>query len=369
VVDAQTAGAPATEVHTSDGDLRAELARVRRELDARQRTIDTLIKRVYAAQATSSFQLTAHNAELAKIVERKTAQVDAQRVQLEAALDQLQRTQAELVQEQKLTAIGQLAAGVAHEINTPAQYVSDNTTFLRSAMVRLLGALDAAFAVVRHARAGTIDVSAVDAAERALTRGRIDYLREQIPKAIEQSLDGIERISSIVGAMKSFSHPSEGVLSPTNLNEAITATITVARNEWKYVAEMVTELAPDLPEVMCLRDELNQVVLNLVVNAAHAIESRGAGLGTITVSTRADAEWVEIRVADTGCGIPEQHRSRVFEPFFTTKAVGKGTGQGLHIAYQVVVDKHRGAINFETQLGVGTTFIVRLPLTARDATP
>jgi two-component system NtrC family sensor kinase len=350
-----------------DDDLRLENARLRRELDARQRVIDTLIKRVSATQATSSLQLTSHNAELAKIVERKTAQIDAQRVQLEDAFDRLQRTQAELVQEQKLTAIGQLAAGVAHEINTPAQYVSDNTTFLRSAMARLLGALDAALAVVRAARAGTVEMALVEAAERAVVRGRIDYLREQIPKAIDQSLDGIERISSIVGAMKSFSHPSDGILTPINLNEAIQATITVARNEWKYVAEMATELSPDLPDVMCLRDELNQVVLNLVVNAAHAIESRGAGLGVITVSTRTDGEWVEIRVADTGCGIPEQHRSRVFEPFFTTKAVGKGTGQGLHIAYQVVVEKHRGTINFETQVGVGTTFIVRLPLTAPAA--
>jgi two-component system NtrC family sensor kinase len=347
----------------------SDATRLRHELDARDKVIRVLVARVAAFQARWPSDVTSQNAALVKVVERKTAELQAQRLQLEDALQRLQRSQAEVLHEQKLTAIGQLAAGIAHEINTPAQYVADNTQFVKTSCQRVATALLWCIEAVRGLAAGGDPARTSAEMERMLGRGKLDYLIKETPKAIDQSLEGIGRIASIVSAMKSFSHPSSGVREAIDLNEAVLTTVTVARNEWKYVAEMVTDLAPDLPPVACLRDELNQVVLNLIVNAAHAIDAKGAGQGTIHVATRVVGTQVEIRVGDTGTGIPDAIRNRVFEPFFTTKTVGKGTGQGLHIAYQVIVDKHRGSISFDSEPGVGTTFIVRLPLDADAGVP
>ena len=166
--------------------------------------------------------------------------------------------------------------------------------------------------------------------------------------------------------MKEFSHPGVTEKTPIDLNHAIETTIAVSRNEWKYVAEVVTDLDQDLPPCSVLARPAEPGLLNIVVNAAHAIgdttESGAGARGTITVSTRRDDDWVEIRISDTGAGIPEEIRSQIFDPFFTTKAVGKGTGQGLSIARSVIVDKHGGALRFESVAGEGTTFIIRLPL-------
>ena len=173
-------------------------------------------------------------------------------------------------------------------------------------------------------------------------------------------------MTKIVQAMKEFSHPGTEEKVETDLNRAIDTTITVARNEWKYVAEMLTDFDPALPPVPCLPGDFNQVILNLIVNASHAIAAvvgeGSQGKGTITVSTRHEGDWVEIRVRDTGTGIPEAIRSKIFDPFFTTKEVGKGTGQGLAIAHSVIVDKFGGTLTYETTVGKGTTFIIRLPL-------
>jgi signal transduction histidine kinase len=193
----------------------------------------------------------------------------------------------------------------------------------------------------------------------------VNYLFEEIPKAIEQTQEGVSRVAALVSAMKEFSHPGTGEKVPFNLNHGIESTITVARNEWKYVADLQLQLDMALPLVRCLPNEINQVVLNLVVNAAHAIADvaadGGPGRGTITIQTRQLDGCVEIRIQDTGGGIPEKIRSRIFDPFFTTKAIGKGTGQGLAIARSVVVDKHQGTIDFESAVGHGTTFIIHLP--------
>lgn len=269
--------------------------------------------------------------------------------------------QRQLLQAQKLESIGQLAAGVAHEINTPIQYVRDNTCFLQDAFRELKAVCDVARELVA-------DGPAPDFAGARSVVGHTDfaYLDEEVPAALEQSLEGIDRVTKIVRAMKEFSHPSHDRMSATDLNRAIDSTITVARNEWKYVADLVTDFDPYLPPLQCIADEFNQVILNLIVNAAHAIgdvvAGGRAGKGTITVSTRALDECVEIRVADTGGGIPEECREKIFNPFFTTKPVGKGTGQGLALAHRVIVEKHGGTLDFETQTGVGTTFIIRLPL-------
>jgi len=210
-------------------------------------------------------------------------------------------------------------------------------------------------------------------AQDLVEKSNLEYLMGEIPRALDQSLEGVERIASIVQAMKEFSHPGTGEKTLVDLNQCLRSTVTVSRNEWKYVANVDTELDDGLPPVCCLPGELNQVFLNLIVNAAHAIGDvvrEGVGRkGKIVVSTRRAGDWAEIRIADTGSGIPEDIRERVFDPFFTTKDVGRGTGQGLAIARNVVVDRHGGTLTFESKTGVGTTFLIRLPIQARELLP
>jgi signal transduction histidine kinase len=274
--------------------------------------------------------------------------------------------QCQLAQAQKLESIGQLAAGVAHEINTPIQYVGDNTRFLQDSFASVSQLLSDYGELLGAAHSDSLSPERLAAAEAKFHQSEVPYLIDEIPSAIGQSLEGIDRVATIVRAMKSFSHPDGDQKELTDLNHCIENTVLVARNEWKYVAEMVTDFDPQLPLVSCLPGEFNQVVLNLIVNAAHAIADAPARdpnqKGTIRISTRRIDDWVEIQVGDNGSGIPQAVRGRVFDPFFTTKEVGRGTGQGLAIAYAVIVEKHGGTITFETELGRGTTFIVRLPV-------
>ncbi|MEZ4699125.1 MAG: PAS domain S-box protein [Rhodothermales bacterium] len=274
--------------------------------------------------------------------------------------------EAQLGQAQKLESIGQLAAGIAHEINTPIQYIGDNIRFLQDAVGSIYPLAERLDTLLEQAGEGSLSPDTIAAERAALEAADLDYLLEETPKAISQSLEGINHVANIVAAMKEFSHPGSEDKKYIDLNHAIETTLTIARNEWKYVAELETDLSPDLPLVPCLPGELNQVVLNLIVNAAHAIEDvvgpDGLTKGRIAISTRRIGESVEIRVQDTGAGIPADIQQRVFDPFFTTKPVGKGTGQGLAIAYAVIVDKHGGSLDFVTEERVGTTFIITLPL-------
>lgn len=264
----------------------------------------------------------------------------------------------QLLQAQKLEAIGRLAAGIAHEINTPAQFVSDNLYFVSETLDEGLATLERLLAVGDARALGASDAVSVQPA-------LLDALRE-LPAAVEQARQGVARIIQIVSAMKDFGRPADDTMTQADLNRLVTSTVTVCRNEWKYVAELTTDLDPALPTVTCFVHEIGQVLMNLVVNAAHAIADTGAGRdrpkGRITVTTRSCGDEVEIAVADTGTGIPEHARDRIFEPFYSTKEVGKGTGQGLAIARSIVVDKHRGRIGFRTEVGQGTTFTVRLPV-------
>lgn len=270
-----------------------------------------------------------------------------------------------LSQAEKLESIGQLAAGVAHEINTPTQFVGDNTQFLQESfkdLDELLGKL----AEVTNDEQEFVPAAVI---RTALEKADADYLRDEIPPAIEQSLDGIQRISNIVRAMKEFSHPSKE-RSAIDINKAIQSTVTVASNEWKYVAEMALDLASDMPVIDCDVGQLNQVVLNMIVNAAHALADSNdggkGGLGKIAIRTSHADSWAEIRISDNGTGMPEDVRMRIFDPFFTTKKVGKGTGQGLSIAYDVIVNKHNGTIAVESEPGQGTAFTIRLPIAAQN---
>jgi PAS domain S-box-containing protein len=274
--------------------------------------------------------------------------------------------QTQLMQAQRLESVGQLAAGIAHEINTPTQFVSDNARFLQTAFPKLADLLARYGELLSACRSGAVSAALLDELEAATKKAKLDYLLSQIPEALSDSLEGLERVTKIVRAMKDFAHPGQQSMAPADLNKAIESTVTVARNEWKYVADMQLELDPALPPVPCLLADFNQVILNIVVNAAHAIKDvvgdGSGGKGQITITTRQDGDQAEVRIRDTGTGIPEEHRDRIFDPFFTTKEVGKGTGQGLAIARQVIVEKHGGTLTFETEVGRGTTFIVRLPL-------
>jgi PAS domain S-box-containing protein len=272
----------------------------------------------------------------------------------------------QLRQAQKLEAIGQLAAGIAHEINTPIQYVGNNAGFMKESWRHLVGLLVAARKLRDELTPGMVSQATIDTFDRCIDNADLDYLLQDIPRAIDQTLEGVDCVAKIVNAMKEFSHPGSQEKEAVDLNRAIGTIVAIAHNEWKYVAGVQTQLDPNLPLVSCLAGEINQVLLNLVVNAAHAVadvpHQDGACLGTITLSTRRDGDWVEIRVTDTGTGIPEHIRNRVFDPFFTTKEVGKGTGQGLTLAHAVVVKRHGGKIWLDSQVGKGTTFYIRLPI-------
>jgi PAS domain S-box-containing protein len=264
--------------------------------------------------------------------------------------------ESQLAQAQKLESIGQLAAGIAHEINTPIQYIGDNGRFLEEAFGDLLRAIPSPD--------GAADPGE-DPGNAAAQRVDLNYLRDEIPKAIQQLLEGVEHVARIVRAMKEFSHPGAVEKTLVNINAAIESTVLVSRNEWKYVADVTVDLDPELPRVSCLPGEFNQVMLNLIVNSAQAIGEVGKETGrkgAIRIATRRDGSWANIRISDTGPGIPAEIQSKVFDPFFTTKPVGKGTGQGLAIAHSVIVRKHRGTISFESNPATGTTFLIRLPL-------
>jgi len=272
----------------------------------------------------------------------------------------------QLRQAQKLEAIGQLAAGIAHEINTPTQYVGDNTTFLKESWSSISELISISREIVEGKGNEGAASELISRYRECANRVDLDFLEAEIPRALNQSLEGIQRVSKIVRAMKEFSHPGSDERAPLNINHAIETTITVARNEWKYVAEIEKRLDPTLPEVFCFVGEFNQAVLNLLVNAAQAIapvvKATPGSKGKIEVMTRRDGEWAEISIRDTGTGIPDAIRGRIFEPFFTTKEVGQGTGQGLALAHAVIVKKHGGKIWFESKQGVGTTFFIRVPL-------
>ncbi|MCO7260348.1 sensor histidine kinase [Dickeya zeae] len=345
------------------------VAEYERKLAARDKTIDVLKRRI-AQEARHShatpFAILEQNVGLEKVVARKTLELENERQELEKTLTELRFTQAQLLQAQKMESIGQLAAGIAHEINTPTQYVCDNVGFVKTATISLLSLLDSALALAETAREKMTEDPAVVAFDATLKRTKVEFLRRQIPSALDESLEGLGHIAKIVAAMKEFSHPSHNEKEMVDMREIINTTVTVARNEWKYVAELETRFEEDLPQLPCLRDMISQAILNLVVNAAHAIaDTIQEGVrekGHIILSVARNGEHMEIRIKDDGSGIPAGIRDRIFDPFFTTKAVGKGTGQGLAIVYSTVVDKHDGRIRCESQEGVGTTFILQLPL-------
>ena len=284
-------------------------------------------------------------------VSQRTQALRTKAHELEQEMLQRKELETQLVHAQKMEAVGQLAAGIAHEINSPSQFVNDNVTFLRDAVKELL--------------------AAVFGEGEVPDQKELEFLRENAPESVEQALQGMERITTIVKSMKNFAYrDAASAKKPQNLNQAITATSVVATNEWKYHAELELDLDQYLPLVPCNIGEINQVILNLIVNAAHAIrDSKPEGeKGLIVVSTKQYDQYVVITIQDNGGGIPEHVQGKIFEPFFTTKDVGVGTGQGLAIAHNVITKSHGGHIWFETEQGTGTTFFIRLSLDATQGT-
>jgi signal transduction histidine kinase len=290
---------------------------------------------------------------------RMYAALELRNAELSEANAESRRLEVELRQAQKLEAVGRLAAGVAHEINTPIQFIGDNTRFLGTAFEGLTAVIEAS----RRALGAGAPHEAEAAFRTAAAAADLEYLVQEIPKTVAQTLEGVRRVCSIVQAMKEFAHPDRKEMVAADLNRALQATLEVARNEYKYVADVATDLRP-LPLVTCHPGDLNQVFLNVIVNAAHAIGEKVKGTdrrGCIRVRTALEGEAAHVAIEDDGPGIPAAIRDRIFDPFFTTKEVGRGTGQGLAIARNIVA-KHRGEIWFETEEGRGTTFHLRLPL-------
>ncbi|MCB1020201.1 MAG: PAS domain S-box protein [Acidobacteria bacterium] len=276
------------------------------------------------------------------------------------------QSEQQLRQAQKLESIGQLAAGIAHEINTPTQYLSDNIRFLQDSFGELCELVALQRALLAEA---ALPPEIAERHDKACSAADLDFLLEEAPRSIQESLEGLGRISTIVRSLKEFSHPDGEEMTSADLNRALSTTITVARPEWKYVAEIETDFDDDLPPVRCHLGDINQVFLNLIVNAAQAIgggESIGRK-GVIRLSTRRDDDFAEVRVEDNGPGIPPEILDRIFDPFFTTKDVGVGTGQGLAIAHRIIGARHGGSIRVESEPGEGATFIVRLPLAGVEA--
>lgn len=279
------------------------------------------------------------------------------------------KMEAQLQQSQKMEAIGQLATGIAHEINTPTQFVGDNTRFFQDAFDDLIDIIKTYKELLEASKSGSLTDELIHSAEEHIEEFDLDYLEEEIPVAIRHTLKGVGRIAKIVQAMKIFAHPGGQEKEPADINKEIEKTITISRNEWKYVAELITDFDESLAFVPCFQAELNQVILNLIVNAAHAItdvnKDNPTQMGTIRISTRREDNWAKIYISDTGSGIPKKIRHKIFDLFFTTKEPGKGTGQGLAISHSVIVEKHKGTITLESREGKGTTFTISLPLVAK----
>jgi two-component system NtrC family sensor kinase len=344
-------------------DLRARLG-PRESLLILKKPFDTLEVVQCAHALTTKWELArkvrAHVDDLEATVAARTQELVQANSALADHLRMLERMETELRLSQKLEAVGQLAAGVAHEINTPIQYVADNLQFMRDGMLALSTMASEMVAVARAARSPQT-APLVDQLEAVAADAELEYLSREIPVSLDSVHDGVARIAKIVRAMKELAHPGPREATAVDLARALQNALDVTAATYRFVADVETEFAP-LPPVVCFGSDLNQVFLNLIVNAAHAMEDKQAGRGQLGIRTSLDGDHAMIAISDTGSGIPEANRERIFDAFFTTKEVGRGTGQGLAISRSIVVDRHGGTLTFDSKVGVGTTFYVRIPI-------
>jgi len=290
--------------------------------------------------------------DLEAAVSARTAQLEAANVRLADERVWRDRIETEVRMSQRLEAIGQLAAGIAHEINNPLQYVGDHLEFVNESTADLLS-------VVTRMAACSAAASS-DKLAGVLASVDVPYMARELPGALEAIQGGITRITAIVRAMKELAHPGTQDPGAADINRALESALEISANSYRGVAELDKQLAP-LPPVTCFVAELGQVFLNLIVNAAHAMEGRGRG--TLKVTSCVDGDHVVVAIGDTGSGIPPEIQPRIFDPFFTTKPIGRGTGQGLAIARAIVVDHHGGSLSFDSVADQGTTFVIRIPIT------
>ena len=274
--------------------------------------------------------------------------------------------QKQLNQYHRLETLGQLTSGIAHEIKTPLQFIGDNTRFVQDAMEKLIHLIKEYQLLIGNTHNENIN-SPLKLFKERCKEINVNYLIKEIPDALEQSLEGISQVKELVGAIEVYSHPETKDKKLNDINKAIVTTINVSRNEWKYVADTKIDLDADLPLVPCHINEISQVILNLITNGAHSIKdkigNKEYNKGKITIISRLNEKFAEIKVVDDGMGIPEEVQPKLFDPFFTTKEFGMGTGQGLAIALKIIEGKHQGKINFDTELGKGTSFKIKLPIT------
>ncbi len=310
-----------------------------------------------------------YRANLERLVSERTIELKKINSELARALDEIRNTQAHMVHTEKMASIGQLAAGVAHEINNPVGFVGSNLNTLAEYQSDLSLLIQEYRKLMRELKespdAGKCEsileqVQQIETLENDLD---VDYLITDTNDLIEESIEGTDRIKKIVADLKDFAHPGEDKLKPSDINKNLESTLNVVWNELKYKATVTKDFG-ELPYIICNPHQLNQVFMNILVNAAQAIEKQGE----IAISTRAVDDAVEIKFRDTGSGIEPKSVGRIFDPFFTTKEVGKGTGLGLHLAYNII-KKHNGSVNVESELGVGTTFTIRLPVSENGGAP
>jgi signal transduction histidine kinase len=280
--------------------------------------------------------------------------------------EQVEEKTQQLLQAQKMEPMGQLAAGIAHEVNTPMQYINNNSDFLQQAISELDDVLSKTTAVCTQAIDGQVDADLLRAAQQALEEADLEYVQGEELKAIDKIQEGVRRVVEIVEGMRELAHPGNRKKGSANLNHLINSSTNVCRNEWKYVAELKLELDADLPAINCLPSEISQCIVNIVVNAGHAIADAGGDQGVITVSSRVVGEAIEVSISYTGGGIPAEVQPKIFEFLYTTKEFGRGTGQGLSLAQRVIRDHHGGEISFQTEAGKGTTFTMSLPLVQQE---
>jgi two-component system, NtrC family, sensor kinase len=300
-----------------------------------------------------------HVDELEAAVVARTAELQAANAKLAAQLEWRERVEAELKISQRLEAVGQLAAGIAHEISSPIQYVSDNIEFLREGAVDVMRAFE-------ELRAGALATARPDLEALVASLEQqidVEYLQRELPQSAASMQRGVQRIATIVGAMRQLSHPGTEKPCKADINRTIENALQVTSSAYRYIADVDRQLG-DIPDVTCHAAELGQVFINLIINASHAMESRHteSRRGTLSIRTAVEGGHVVIAISDTGCGIPEAIKHKVFDAFFTTKEVGRGTGQGLAIARSIVVDRHQGKLTFDSVVGRGTTFEIRLPI-------
>jgi signal transduction histidine kinase len=338
-------------LHIQTIELEQEVAERQMAQEALQEQAN-LLKEEAEKRQEAQEELEVLNENLEQRVQERTTELSEKNAEVQQAYEDLKKVQGQLLQQDKMASVGQLAAGVAHEINNPMGFIISNLGSLGKYVEKLTAYLEADEKVLTGC-----DPAIREMAAQERQKYKIDHICRDMPELISESSDGAQRVRQIVQDLKSFSRVDGTQFATADINEGLDSTLSIAWNELKYKATVSKEYG-QLPYVWCNMGQLNQVFLNILVNAAHAIEDQGQ----IRIRTWSEGETVRIAISDTGGGIQPENLKRIFDPFFTTKEVGKGTGLGLAIAYDIITNKHNGTIEVQSEVGTGTTFTITLPV-------